>query len=115
MNGCLVKMPDSIIPVIRIFLWAICLISILILSRLPVRVFRPKRRGAACLIEHLPPPMTDAGVYDELEELEKLMDEYCHFETTQPENLEKLQSLILEKVVQANLQDEVFFDEEKAF
>lgn len=29
-----------------------------------------KRRGAACLIEHLPPPMTDAGVYDELEELE---------------------------------------------
>lgn len=36
------------------------------------------------------------------------MDEYCHFETTQPENLEKLQSLILEKVVQANLQDEVF-------
>lgn len=52
--------------------------------------------------------MTDAGVYDELEELEKLMDEYCHFETTQPENLEKLQSLILEKVVQANLQDEVF-------
>ena len=74
-----------------------------------------KRRGAACLIEHLPPPMTDAGVYDELEELEKLMDEYCHFETTQPENLEKLQSLILEKVVQANLQDEVFFDEEKPF
>lgn len=59
--------------------------------------------------------MTDAGVYDELEELEKLMDEYCHFETTQPENLEKLQSLILEKVVQANLQDEVFFDEEKPF
>lgn len=42
LNGCLVKMPDSIIPVIRIFLWAICLISILILSRLPVRVFRPK-------------------------------------------------------------------------
>lgn len=74
-----------------------------------------KRRGAACLIEHLPPPMTDAGVYDELEELEKLMDEYCHFETTQLENLEKLQSLILEKVVQANLQDEVFFDEEKPF
>ena len=51
-----------------------------------------KRRGAACLIEHLPPPMTDAGVYDELEELEKLMDEYCHFETTQPENLENFKA-----------------------
>lgn len=69
-----------------------------------------KRRGAACLIEHLPPPMTDAGVYDELEELEKMMDEYCHFEKTQPENLATLQQLILEKVEQANLQDEVPYD-----
>lgn len=74
-----------------------------------------KRRGAACLIEHLPPPMTDAGVYDEVEELEKLMDEYCHFETTQPENLEKLQTLIIEKVEQANLQDEVLYDAENPF
>ncbi len=44
------------------------------------------------------------------------MDEYCHFETTQPENLEKTSKLdFRKKVVQANLQDEVFFDEEKAF
>lgn len=74
-----------------------------------------KRRGAACLIEHLPPPMTDAGVYDELEELEKIMEEYCHFEKNQPENLEKLETMILEKVAQANLENEVIYNDEKIF
>lgn len=74
-----------------------------------------KRRGAACLIEHLPAPQTQAGVYDELEELEKLMDEYVHFTTTQPENLERLEAMVKEKVAQANLQDEVFYDDEKPF
>ena len=57
-----------------------------------------KRRGAACLIEHLPAPQTQAGVYDELEELEKLMEEYIHFETTQPENLPNLEQMLKEKV-----------------
>lgn len=74
-----------------------------------------KRRGAACLIEHLPAPQTQAGVYDELEELEKLMDEYVHFSSTQPDNLPRLQELVLSKVAEANLQDEVTYDEEKPF
>lgn len=74
-----------------------------------------KRRGAACLIEHLPAPQTQAGVYDELEELEKIMDEYVHFSTTQPDNLEKLEELVCTKVAEANLQDEVLYDESKPF
>ena len=74
-----------------------------------------KRRGAACLIEHLPAPQSKAGVYDELDELEKIMDEYVHFETTQPENLPRLEALVKEKVAAANLQDEVVYDEEKPF
>jgi cobaltochelatase CobN len=74
-----------------------------------------KRRGAACLIEHLPAPQSKAGVYDELEELEKIMDEYVHFETTQPENLSHLEELVKEKVTAANLQDEVEYDESKPF
>ena len=74
-----------------------------------------KRRGAACLVEHLPAPQTQAGVYDELEELEKLMDEYVHFAATQPENLPELEKLVLEKVEQANLQDEVIRDADKPF
>ena len=74
-----------------------------------------KRRGAACLIEHLPAPQSKAGVYDELEELEKIMDEYVHFEVTQPENLPNLEALVKEKVAAANLQDEVPYEEGKPF
>ena len=74
-----------------------------------------KRRGAACLIEHLPAPQTNAGVYDELEELEKIMDEYVHFASTQPENLPKLEEMVRAKVAEANLQDEVPYDESKPF
>ncbi len=74
-----------------------------------------KRRGAACLIEHLPAPQTQAGVYDELEELEKAMEEYIHFSTTQPENLPSLEELVKAKAMEANLKDEVPYDEEKPF
>ena len=74
-----------------------------------------KRRGAACLIDYLPAPQTTAGTYDELAELEKIMDEYVHFSTTQPENLLALEKLVLEKVEQANLKDEVCHDEDKPF
>lgn len=74
-----------------------------------------KRRGVACLIEHLPAPQSQAGVYDELEELEKLMDEYVHFASAQPENLANLEKLVLEKAAQANLQDEVLHDTDKPF
>lgn len=66
-----------------------------------------KRRGAACLIGHLTPPMTHSGMYDELEELEQLLDEYCHFKVTQPENIDKLIDLIREKAAEANLTEEV--------
>lgn len=74
-----------------------------------------KRRGSACLIEHLPAPQTKAGLYEELEELEKIMDEYVHFETTQPESLPNLEKLVLEKVETANLKDDVIYDAGKPF
>lgn len=74
-----------------------------------------KRRGSACLIEYLPAPQAQAGVYDELDELEKIMDEYVHFQLTQPDNLPKLEELVKEKVQQANLQNEVMYDETKPF
>lgn len=46
-----------------------------------------KRRSSACLIGHLTPPMTEAGTYDEFEELDYLLDEYAHFESEYPESL----------------------------
>lgn len=66
-----------------------------------------KRRGAACLISYLTPPVSHAGTYDELAELEKLLDEYSHFQQNQPASLEIIITLIREKVVAANLQDDV--------
>ena len=74
-----------------------------------------KRRGAACVIGHLPPPMSQAGTYDELSELEKLLDEYCHFAQNQPENIEVVANLIKEKVVEAKLQDDMGQAEGEAF
>ncbi len=62
-----------------------------------------KRRGAACLIGHLTPPVSQAGTYDELAELEKLLDEYCHFQQNQPGNADVVAGQIREKVIAANL------------
>ena len=74
-----------------------------------------KRRGAAVLDEHLPAPQSQAGTYDELEELEKAMEEYVHFRRTAPENLPKLEELVLAKVKEANLENEVPREEDEDF
>jgi len=74
-----------------------------------------KRRSAACLISYLTPPMSQSGTYDELEELEKIVDEYCHFKTTQPDNIETVQELIREKVAAANLAEDIPENQEESF
>lgn len=38
-----------------------------------------KRRGAACLIGHLCPPLSHADCYEDMAELEALLDEYAHY------------------------------------
>ena len=74
-----------------------------------------KRRGAACLIDHLPAPQERAGVYDQLEELESIMDEYAHFAQSAPESLPRLQELVLAKVAEAELTNEVPYTEGEDF
>lgn len=74
-----------------------------------------KRRGAACLVDHLPAPQTQSGVYEELEELEKILEEYLHFSVTAPENLAHLEDLVLTKVAEANLEQEVIYDCKQPF
>lgn len=59
------------------------------------------------MISYLTPPMSHAGTYDELAELEKLLDEYCHFKQNQPGNLETIITMIREKAAEANLQEDV--------
>ena len=56
-----------------------------------------KRRGAACLVSHLSPPMRLSGVYAEMAELESAMDEYAHFRTNQPDSLDEAKNIVREK------------------
>lgn len=74
-----------------------------------------KRRGAACLVDHYPAPMENAGAYDDLAELDKELDEYAHFKVTQPENLQTMENIIREAAAKAHLDEEVPFDDTAPF
>lgn len=68
-----------------------------------------KRRAAACLIDYMSAPMSTAGLYDELEEMEKLLNEYAHFkiveETQTKMNL--VQDMIREQAKKCDLAEDV--------
>ena len=73
-----------------------------------------KRRGAACLIGHLNPPQTRADTYDELAELELLVEEYAHFKVSQPENAGVVAQRIREKVTALHLDEDIPVREEES-
>lgn len=70
-----------------------------------------KRRGGACLVDHLPAPLEDAGTYEELAELEQAMDEYAHFEKSEPETAKRLVPRIRQLAEKASLDGEVPYTE----
>ena len=70
-----------------------------------------KRRGGACLVDHLPAPLEDAGTYEELAELEQAMDEYAHFEKSEPETAKRLTLRIRRLAEKASLDGEVPYTE----
>ncbi|MDO9409771.1 cobaltochelatase subunit CobN [Patulibacter sp.] len=62
-----------------------------------------KRRVHATIVDHLVPPMMRAETYDELQELEHLLDEYVRVEALDPEKLPALARRIWEVVESADL------------
>jgi cobaltochelatase CobN len=62
-----------------------------------------KRRSAAVIVDHLIPPMTQAGTYGELRQLEHLLDEYYTVQTLDPSKAPLVQERILELVKHAQL------------
>ncbi|HET9093461.1 MAG TPA: cobaltochelatase subunit CobN [Solirubrobacteraceae bacterium] len=71
-----------------------------------------KRRAHAVVVDHLVPPMMRAESYDELAELEALMDEYARLEVLDPGKLPGLGAKIWAAIEQANLQEDLGIDDE---
>jgi cobaltochelatase CobN len=63
-----------------------------------------KRRAHAVIVDHLVPPMMRAETYDELAELEQLLDEYARLEVLDPGKLPALAARIWAAIERANLQ-----------
>lgn len=66
-----------------------------------------KRRTHAVIVDHLPPPISNAELYGELATLERLVDEYYLLERTDPEKLPYLQRQIWKVLKDANLAGEL--------
>jgi len=63
-----------------------------------------KRRAHAVIVDHLVPPMMRAETYDEMAELEALLDEYARLEVLDPPKLPALAARIWSAIERANLQ-----------
>ena len=66
-----------------------------------------KRRAHAVIVDHLVPPMMRAETYDELAELEALLDEYARLEILDPPKLPGLAVQIWDAIERANLQSDL--------
>jgi cobaltochelatase CobN len=73
-----------------------------------------KRRAHAVVVDHLVPPMMRAESYDELAELEALMDEYARLEVLDPSKLPGLGARIWAAIEAANLQEDLGIDGQPA-
>ena len=66
-----------------------------------------KRRAHAVIVDHLVPPMMRAETYDELAQLETLLDEYARLDVLDPTKLPGLASRIWSAIEKANLQNDL--------
>ncbi|MBF2064509.1 MAG: cobaltochelatase subunit CobN [Calothrix sp. C42_A2020_038] len=62
-----------------------------------------KRRAQAVIVDHLTPPLTRAELYNSLQNLENLIDEYYEAESLNPSRLPAIYARINELVTQENL------------
>ncbi|MEM9400673.1 MAG: cobaltochelatase subunit CobN [Verrucomicrobiota bacterium] len=57
-----------------------------------------KRRTSSVIVDHLTPPLTRAGLYDEMVVIERLLEEHAHAVTLYPKRAEELEIQINEKL-----------------
>ncbi len=66
-----------------------------------------KRRSYAVLVDHMQTVLTQGGLYDELEELGRFLDEYEKVKNDDPGRTHVLKSLIIEAIKKANIDKEL--------
>lgn len=74
-----------------------------------------KRRSYCCIIDHLVPAMSEAESYEEMAELEVLLQEYYHSKLADEGKIPTLMEQIWEKVCQAKLEHDLGFSKEEAY
>ncbi len=73
-----------------------------------------KRRSSACIIDHMPPAQTGAGLYDELAGLDNLLDEYRDARTQDPGKLPLLREMMVKEAEGADILEELGLTKEEA-
>lgn len=66
-----------------------------------------KRRAQAVIIDHLTPPMTRAELYDDLQRLENLVDEYYEAMMLDPSRMKALRERIIEVLAASHLDQDL--------
>jgi cobaltochelatase CobN len=66
-----------------------------------------KRRSCATLVDHMQTVMTQGGLYEELEELNRLLGEYEQVKGLDPGRAHALEHLIMESIKKANIDKEI--------
>jgi cobaltochelatase CobN len=70
-----------------------------------------KRRGHATVVDHLVPPMARAESYDEMAQLEQLLDEYAQVQAMDPAKLPTIRGQIWDLVTAAQLHHDLHVSE----
>ncbi|MGH3621552.1 MAG: cobaltochelatase subunit CobN, partial [Sciscionella sp.] len=71
-----------------------------------------KRRGHACVVDHMIPPMARADTYGDMAKLEQLLDEYATVQALDPEKLPTVRDQVWELVIAASLHRDLHTDEQ---
>jgi cobaltochelatase CobN len=74
-----------------------------------------KRRSYATLVDHLQAVMSQAGLYEELEELGRFLSEYEQAKITDKTRAHALEHMIIDLIKQTNLDQEINFTKETPF
>ncbi|WP_457572226.1 cobaltochelatase subunit CobN [Desulfovulcanus sp.] len=74
-----------------------------------------KRRSYATLVDHLQAVMSQAGLYEELEELGRFLSEYEQAKITDKARAHALEHMIIDLIKQTNLDQEINFTKETPF